>query len=48
MRPVASFRQFHGLSNYIKFVQFGVVDFKLFKFEFSISIGFELNGKDHI
>jgi hypothetical protein len=46
MRPVALFRQFHGLSKYIKFVKFGVVDFKLFKFEFSISreIGINRNS----
>jgi hypothetical protein len=45
MRPVASFRQFHGLSNYIKFAEIGVVDFKLFNFKVCISIEFGIKQK---
>jgi hypothetical protein len=48
MRPVPLFRQFHELSKYIKFAKFGLVEFKLFKFEVGTSIEFELNGLNRI
>jgi hypothetical protein len=42
LNPVGLVRAKHKLSEYIKFTKFGSVDFKLFKFEFSISREFEL------
>jgi hypothetical protein len=48
MRPVPLFRQFHELSKYIKFAQFGLVEFKLFNFEVDTSIEFELKGLKRI
>jgi hypothetical protein len=42
VRPVGLDKEFHKLSGYIKFIQIGSVDLKLFNFEHSTSIGFEL------